>query len=106
MDHLRPLERRVLKLAGEGLAPEEIGDRFRRSGAHIRRVLDLARLPGRDASEVERHGLSPLERRVLRWRAAGAGHDEIGRRFGRSADHIRRVEGMARYRQSLELLRD
>ena len=39
---LRPLERRVLHLRGQGLDHVEIGDRFKRSPAHMRRVEGFA----------------------------------------------------------------
>lgn len=42
--------------------------------------------------------LRPIERRVLRWRADGVGHDDIGAKFRRSGDFVRRVEGFARYK--------
>ena len=94
---LRPLERRVLRLTEGGLDDAEIGRRFRRSPDWVARVRDLA--------EVPHHGpgprgdvLRPLERRVLRWRAAGVGNDELGPRFRRSPAFLQQVEALARYR--------
>ena len=91
---LRPLERRVLRLAEDGVDDAEIGRRFRRSPEWAARVRELA--------EVPHHGtgprgdvLRPLERRILRWRAAGVGHDELSRRFRRSSDFLRRAESRA-----------
>jgi hypothetical protein len=40
--------------------------------------------------------LRPLERRILAWREAGAGYAEIGARFRRSPQFVRRVEDLAR----------
>lgn len=105
VSELRPVERRVLKWHDAGVDRDEIARRFRRSPAHIDRILRLAQLPDRDAEAVEHEGvLRPLERRVLRWREQGLEHEEIARRFRRSPEHIRRIEGLARYRQSLDLL--
>jgi DNA-binding CsgD family transcriptional regulator len=94
---LRPLERRVLRLTEGGLDDAEIGRRFRRSPDWAARVRVLA--------EVPHHGLRPrgdvlrpLERRVLRWRAAGVDAEELGPRFRRSPDFLRRVEALAYYR--------
>ncbi len=102
---LRPLERRVLHLRDAGVAIDEIGRRFRRSPEHIERVIDLTEIPGRSAERSsDRPGLRPIERRVLHWRREGLGHDEIAARFRRSPGHIRRIEGLALYKRSLELL--
>ena len=97
---LRPLERRILRLAADGVPEEEIARRFRRSPAFIRRVIDLTEVPrrGRDTAAVAGDVLRPLERRVLRWRENGAAHDEIGSRFNRSPDFISRVEDLAHFK--------
>jgi DNA-binding CsgD family transcriptional regulator len=96
---LRPIERRVVRLIDEGVSEVEIARRFRRSPDMIRRVAALAGLPRSDASPL-RQGevLRPLERRVLRWREAGAPYDEIGPRFRRSPAFVQRVEGLAHYK--------
>ena len=103
MGALRPLERRMMKLADAGVAREEIARRFKRSADHIGRVLDLARLPDRQP-QSRSSALRPLERRVLHLRGEGLGHEEIGRRFRRSPGHMRRVEGLALYKMARTLL--
>jgi DNA-binding CsgD family transcriptional regulator len=97
---LRPLERRILRLAREGVSEDEIARRFRRSPAFIRRVIDLTEVPrsGATASDGPSETLRPLERRVLRWREQGAEPGEIGPRFNRSADFISRVEDLANFK--------
>ena len=96
---LRPLERRVVQLVGEGIATKEIARRFRRSPEMINRIIDMAALPGRATEAGARaEVLRPLERRVLRWREVGADYGEIGARFGRSAAHVERVERLARHK--------
>jgi DNA-binding CsgD family transcriptional regulator len=94
---LRPIERRILRLKGEGVSVKEIARRFRRSSDHIDRVIGWARLPGR-GSPTESETLRALERRVLRWRDQGAAYEDIGARFRRSPDFVERVEGFARYK--------
>jgi hypothetical protein len=97
---LRPIERRVLRLRAEGEDDTEIGRRFRRSAAHIRRVADLARLH-RHPSAVSPppESLRPIERRVLAWRDdEGATPEELAPRFKHSPGHMARVEDLARYK--------
>ncbi|MGH8925266.1 MAG: sigma factor-like helix-turn-helix DNA-binding protein [Acidimicrobiia bacterium] len=94
---LRPVERRMLTLRDEGVAVAEIARRFRRSAEHVKRVLGWTEIPR--AHELDRpDGLRPIERRVLAMREEGLSYDEIGRRFNRGPDHIRRVEKYANFR--------
>ncbi|MGZ4676166.1 MAG: hypothetical protein ACXVJ7_16605 [Acidimicrobiia bacterium] len=99
---VRPVERRMGRLAAQGLDAAEIGERFKRSPAHVERVLDLARLPGR---QLRRRpvvpGLRPVERRLLQARAEGITSDVLARRFGRSPEHIRRVQALADHKVSM-----
>lgn len=98
---LRPVERRVLRLADEGLDDAEIGRRFGRSGAwskRVRRLAEVDRPPPAPAADHE--PLRPLERRLLRWRAEGVEHDDLAPRFRRSPGHLARVEGYAHYKLS------
>jgi len=98
---LRPIERRILRLTGEGVSVSEIARRFRRSSDHIDRVIGWARLPGRGAPS-EHETLRALERRVLRWREQGAAYEDIAARFRRSPGFVERVEGFARFKLSYQ----
>jgi DNA-binding CsgD family transcriptional regulator len=100
---LRPLERTVIKLQEAGVDRAEIARRFKRSVDHIGRIVDYASLPGR-APQARQGALRPLERRVLHLRGEGHDHAEIGRRFRRSPEHMRRVEGLALYKMARALL--
>jgi hypothetical protein len=96
---LRPLERRVLRMVGEGVSEGEIARRFHRSPEMIRRVIALTEVPRSDQPPASRDDvLRPLERRVLRWRDAGADYAEIGPRFRRSPAFVQRVEDLAQYK--------
>jgi hypothetical protein len=95
---LRPLERRVSKLAADGMVPAEIGRRFNRSEQFVERVLALAELPGRSAPEPQ-HGLRPIERCVLRWRDQGVSPFDMADRFRRGPGYIEQVLDLADYKQ-------
>ena len=95
--NLRPLERRVSRLSAAGVAPSEIGRRFKRSSEYIERVLRFADLPGRSAPRPQL-GLRPLERRLLCWRDGGASPADLAVRFRRGPAHIERVLALADYK--------
>lgn len=99
--HLRPLERRILAMRAEGLDPETIARRLRRSPAHVERIIAWTEIPRR--GPARRHTRA-LDRRVLHLRAAGESHARIARRFRRSPEFIRRVEGLAHFRIARDLL--
>lgn len=94
---LRPVERCVLRLVADGVDHTEIARRFRRRPDFVDRVIAFAAMPHVRA-QTAHDELRPVERRILKWRAGGAGHADIGRRFGRSAGHIRRIEQLATYK--------
>ena len=98
-DHrLRPVERRVLRMTEEGLDDAEIGRRFRHSPEWTARVRAMSAIPRPNGHHMRGDILTPIERRVLRWRASGADYEELSPRFRRSPDFIRRVEELAQYR--------
>ena len=98
-DHesLRPVERCVLRLVADGVDHIEIARRFRRRPDFVDRVIEYAGMP-RTGIQPTGDTLRPVERRILKWRASGEAHADIGLRFHRSAGHIRRVEQMAAYK--------
>ncbi len=71
--------------------------RLRKSPGQVRRIAELAELP-RNPRIVSGDVLRPVERCVLRQRAAGTGYSEIAARMRRSAPHVQRVEVLARYK--------
>jgi len=82
----------------QGLDDVEIGRRFRHSAEWAARVRDLSAIPRPDGHHLRGDVLRPIERRVLRWRAAGAGYDDLSGRFRRSPEFLQRVETLAQYR--------
>jgi len=99
---MRPIERRVRRLAEAGIDPTEIAWRFRKSPRFIKQVLDCSNRPRPRSAQVAANPLSlrPIERRIVAWRDSGASYAEIAARFRRSPDFIRRVEALARGRDT------
>ncbi len=95
---LRPLERRILRLAADGFDDAEIGRRFGRSPEWVGRVRALAQVPRTASSVAPADRLRPLERRILRWRESGAEYSELSPRFRRSPEFLQRVEALAGYK--------
>lgn len=102
MEHLRPFERRVLAMQAAGTPLAEIAAAFRRSPAHIQRVIEWTAIP-RGGPAPRRKGRA-LESRVMAMRSAGLGYEEIAPLFRASPAFIRRVEGLAHFRKARELL--
>jgi hypothetical protein len=95
---LRPIERRMLKLAEAGATDVEIAWRFRRTPKNVRQVMTLARLPRQPAPSPPPTGLRPIERRVLRWRDEGAEFADLASRFRRRPASLEQIEQLARYK--------
>ena len=112
-DHLRPVERRVLRWAEIGVDDAEIARRFGRSERWVAQVRFLAELdrsapPDRPdmsdrsaSSERPADRLRPLERRLLRWRRAGVRLEDLSGRFRRSLEFLARLEDYARYKLAM-----
>lgn len=103
---LRPIERRILKLQGglvdgERHSSEELAGRFRRSSQHISRIAELATWKLSHPStvpEVEAAQLRPIERRVMKLRQDDLTNEDLAARFGRSADHMGRIQQLAQWK--------
>lgn len=102
IEHLRPLERRVVALKAAGQSAAEIGERIQRSPEQVDRILGWTRIP-RSHPPAPR-AFPAIERRVLDLRSSGESHERIGRRFKRSARSIRQIEGLAHFRLAMNLL--
>lgn len=95
---LRPIERRMLKLANAGVSDVEIAWRFRRTPKNVRQVMVLSQLPREGDHRRSPGGLRPIEGRVLRWRDEGANFTELGALFRRRPGFLEQVEQLARYK--------
>ncbi|MGH9307315.1 MAG: hypothetical protein ACRD0I_10615 [Acidimicrobiales bacterium] len=106
---MRPLERRILAMVEAGTDFGEIARRFRRSPEFISRVIEIARLPHEGAAtavggesessdSTSDPALRPIERLVLKGRAAGVPMDLMARQFKRSTAHVERIADLATYK--------
>lgn len=102
MEHLRPMERCVLNMAAEGVGITEIAKRIRKTPDRVESIIAWTDIPR--SRPAVRRSPSPVEARVLALLAGGETHEQIGRRFHRSARYVRQVEGLAHYRQGTEML--
>lgn len=102
MEHLRPIERRVLEMKHEGVAIDEIAARVNKSPEFVERLIAWTQIP-RTGDKDDRH-LTPKEQRVLDLRAEGESHSEIAERFKKGEAYIRQVEGLAHFKESQRLL--
>ena len=96
-----PIERRMVRLASQGVTDDEIARRFRKSPGFVHRVLALATVPRHGDGRAE-DPLRPVERRVLKWRENGASASDIAARFRRQPRSIEQIERLAHYKQSAE----
>jgi DNA-binding CsgD family transcriptional regulator len=100
-DGFTPMERRMVRMAREGVDQSEIAHRFRKSPGFVKRVMVLARVPRQSNGELAGgQQLRPLERRVLKWRAGGASLADVASRFRRSPRSIEQIERLANYKQA------
>jgi DNA-binding NarL/FixJ family response regulator len=102
MDHLRPIERRVLDMQRDGVLIDESATRIRRTPQFVERIIGWTEIP-RTGTSAERF-LTPLQRRVLDMRSEGETHEEIAARFKKGERFIRQVEGLAHFKESQRLL--
>lgn len=102
MEHLRPIERRVLEMQREGVGVEEIAARIKRSPEFVERMISWTEIP-RNGKTTDRD-LTPIQQRVLDLRATGETREEIASKFKKREAYIRQVEGLAHFKESQRLL--
>jgi DNA-binding NarL/FixJ family response regulator len=102
MEHLRPIERRILDMLREGVGVAEIASRLRRSTEFVERMISWTEIP-RNGNVTDRH-LTPIQQRVLDLRATGETREEIASRFKKGEAYIRQVEGLAHFKEGQRLL--
>ena len=102
MEHLRPMERRVLSMADEGVEIAEIAKRIRKTPDRVESIIAWTDIPR--SRPTSRRSPSPVESRVMALLSEGETHEQVGQRFRKSARYVRQVAGLAHYRQGTELL--
>ena len=102
MEHLRPLERRVLAMRDGGIKIEEIGRRINKSPERVESIIEWTSVPR--SGLPARRTPSSKELRVMALLDAGESHQEVGERLNRGPEYVRQIEGIAHYRMAIDLL--
>ena len=99
---LRPLERVVSRMHGEGLTPADIGKKVRKKPGTVNRILEMIELKQdvlpTSTSDSER--LRPVERVIVRLRGQGETYSQIGNRLALSGRRVQFIEQLAEFKQS------
>jgi DNA-binding CsgD family transcriptional regulator len=100
MPDLRPIERVVIRLHGEGLSLVDIGKRIGKRPGTVHRIIRMIDFKDGVSSEPSSndHPLRPIERVVVKLRAKGETYGTIGNRVGRSGRQVRLIEGYADFK--------
>jgi len=99
---LRPLERVVSRMHGEGLTPADIGKKVRKKPGTVNRILEMIELkqdvPPNSTPDPDR--LRPVERVIVRLRGQGETYSQIGNRLALSGRRVQFIEQLAEFKQS------
>ncbi|HVR78749.1 MAG TPA: hypothetical protein VMS99_10185 [Acidimicrobiia bacterium] len=97
MPDLRPIERVVIRMQGEGLSTVDIGKRIGKKPGTVHRIIQMIDFKDGvpSGSSSNDHPLRPIERVVVKLRAKGETYGTIGNRVGRSGRQVRMIEGYA-----------
>lgn len=100
MPDLRPIERVVIRLQGEGLSLVDIGKRIGKRPGTVHRIIRMIEFKDgvSSGSSSNDHPLRPIERVVVKLRAKGETYGTIGNRVGRSGRQVRMIEGYADFK--------
>jgi DNA-binding CsgD family transcriptional regulator len=100
---LRPLERVVSRMHGEGLTPADIGKKVRKKPGTVNRILEMIELkqdvPLNSTPDPDR--LRPVERVIVRLRGQGETYSQIGNRLALSGRRVQFIEQLAEFKQSV-----
>ena len=102
IDHLRPIERRVLAMDRQGLNVEEIARRLQRSPGFVARLMRWVDIPR--CGQPKRLVPPALEHRVVALRTSNLSHEQIAKMFRRSPRFIKQIEGLTYIRHGMDAL--
>ena len=93
-NRLRPMERTILRLRSAGMSSPEIGRRVGKRPGTVERIFVMIdyKKDLKGSRKSSRGAITLVEEVVVRLRARGENHGEIGSRLGRSGAQIRRIE--------------
>ena len=99
---LRPLERVVVRMHGEGMTPADIGKKVRKKPGTVNRILEMVELKRGMLTDSgpDDQPLRPVERVVLRLRREGETYGQIGNRLARSGRRVQLIEQLAEFKLS------
>ncbi|MGH8873508.1 MAG: hypothetical protein ACRDWS_16225 [Acidimicrobiia bacterium] len=99
---LRPIERVVLRLHGEGFSPADIGKKVRKKPGTVHRIIAMSQYKedGLSTRTPNDHPLRPVERVVLKLRERGETYSQIGNRLALSGRRVQFIERLAEFKLS------
>ena len=89
-------------MRNDGLKTDEIGRRIGKSPERVESIIVWTAIPR--TRPPARRSPTAIERRVTTLLDSGETHEQVGKRFNRSAAYVRQVEGLAHYRHAVALL--
>jgi DNA-binding CsgD family transcriptional regulator len=96
---LRPIERVVIRLHGEGFSPADIGKKVRKKPGTVNRIIVMSGYKdGASTSTPDPHPLRPVERVVLNLRKRGETYGQIGNRLALSGRRVQFIERLAEFK--------
>lgn len=97
---LRPIERVVMRLHGEGASLADIGTRVRKKPGTVSRIIAMTEYKQDGLSVPTRndHPLRAVERVVLNLRRRGETYGQIGNRLAVSGRRVQLIERLAEFK--------
>jgi DNA-binding CsgD family transcriptional regulator len=97
---LRPIERVVMRLNGEGLSRADIGKKVGKKPGTVNRIIAMIeyKQDGLSTPTPNDNVLRPVERVVLKLRERGETYGQIGNRLALSGRRVQFIETLAEFK--------